>query len=67
MLHDWELDVGLMSFVVLHDYIITYHSAIGMISFQAYIDHIPLLDSLIMFGTKITAKRPDQHPNTLNP
>ena len=45
----------------------TYHSAIGMTPFEAYTGRLPSLDSLITFGTKITAKRPGDGPNTLNP
>ena len=45
----------------------TYHSALSMTPLQAYTGQIPSLDSLITFGTKITAKKPGQRPNTLNP
>ena len=38
-----------------------------MTPFQAFTGHVPLLESLITFETKITAKRPGQRPNTLNP
>ena len=36
----------------------TYHSAIDMTPLQAYTGQVPALDSLITFGSKITAKRP---------
>ena len=36
----------------------TYHSAIDITLLQAYTGHVPVLVSLITFGTKITAKRP---------
>merc|ERR1711949_21555 len=38
-----------------------------MTLFQACTDRVPLLDSLIPFGTKITAKQPGQRPNALDP
>ena len=38
-----------------------------MTPLQAYTGQVPVLDSLITFGSKITAKRPGQRPNTLNP
>ena len=45
----------------------TYHSAIGMTPYKAYTSRLSSLDSLITFETKITAKRPGDRPNTLNP
>ena len=45
----------------------TYHSAIGITPYEAYTGCIPSLNSLITFGTKITAKRPGNQSNTLNP
>ena len=45
----------------------TYNSSIDMTLYQAYTSCIPVLDSLITFGTKIPAKRSGQRPNTLNP
>ena len=38
-----------------------------MTPYEAYTGHVPSLDSLITFGTKITAKQPGERPNTLNP
>ena len=38
-----------------------------MTPFEAYTGCIPSLDSLITFGTKITAKKPGDRPTTLNP
>ena len=36
----------------------TYHRAIDMTPLQAYTGQVPALDSIITFGSKITAKRP---------
>ena len=38
-----------------------------MTPIQAYSGQIPTLDSLITFGTKITAKQPGTRPTSLNP
>jgi len=45
----------------------TYHSAIDMTPTQAYTGNIPLVDELITFGAKITAKKPGTPPTTTNP
>ena len=37
-----------------------------MTSYKAYTCCVSSLDSLITFGTKVTAKRPGERPNTLN-
>ena len=38
-----------------------------MTPYEAYTGRVLSLDSLITFGTKVTAKRPRERPNTLNP
>ena len=45
----------------------TYHSAIKMTPLQAYSGQIPALDSLITFGAKITAKKPETRPTATDP
>ena len=45
----------------------TYHSAVQMTPFEAYTGRVPVLDSLITFGSKITAKKPGERPTTFHP
>ena len=45
----------------------TYHTSVKMTPLQAYSGQIPALDSLITFGSKITAKQPGTRPTTLDP
>ena len=45
----------------------TYHSAVKMTPFEAYTGCETVLDSLITFGSKITAKKPDERPTAFHP
>ena len=45
----------------------TYHSAVKKTSFEAYTGCVPVLDSLITFGSNITAKKPGERPTTFHP
>ena len=70
MLYAARLGTEFWSDALLHAtwlYNRTYHSAINKTPFEAYTGRIPSLDSLITFGTKITAKKPSDRPTTFHP
>ena len=45
----------------------TYHSALQLTPMQVYTGRVPLMDNLVTFGSKITAKKPGTRPTTTNP
>jgi hypothetical protein len=70
MLYSSRLGTEFWADVLLHAtwlYNRTYHSTIKMTPLQAFSGQIPVLDSLITFGAKITANGPGTRPTTLNP
>ena len=44
-----------------------YHIAINVTPLQAFSRKTPLMDNLVTFGSKITAKKPGTRPTTSNP
>ena len=70
MLYAARLGTEFWSDALLHAtwlYNRTFHSAIKMTPFESYTGRSPALDSLITFGTKITAKKPGERTTTFHP
>mmetsp|Transcript_55054 Transcript_55054/g.61514 ORF Transcript_55054/g.61514 Transcript_55054/m.61514 type:complete len:199 (+) Transcript_55054:154-750(+) len=69
MLYSARLGTESWADVIMHAtwlYNRTYHRSIKIISIQAYLGQIPALNSLIIFGAKLTAEKPGTRPTATN-